>query len=138
MPASIHSPIRIKVCGITSPTQALACVELGADMIGINCWKPSPRYVEVKKLSAIVDAIEGKAEIVALFVNETSVQVNHLMKQYKFNIAQLHGDETPEYTRGIEHPWFKAFRVQKDFQPSLKHICIGCFYRYSDESYRLN
>ena len=118
MPASIHSPIWIKVCGITSPAQALACVKLGADMIGINCWKPSPRYVSKEKLSAITDLIGDHVETVALFVNEDPEKVNSLMEENGFNTAQLHGDETPEYTMKINFPWFKAFRVHYDFQPS--------------------
>ncbi|HJL86485.1 MAG TPA: phosphoribosylanthranilate isomerase [SAR324 cluster bacterium] len=119
MPASAHNPIRIKVCGITTPEQAEACIDLGANMIGINCWKPSPRYVDPEKLAVIVHAIAGRVETVALFVNENPLQVNRLMEQYPLDTAQLHGDETPDYTRELKFPWFKAFRVNDDFQPSL-------------------
>ncbi|SVB63223.1 uncharacterized protein METZ01_LOCUS216077, partial [marine metagenome] len=61
-------------------------------MIGINCWKPSPRYVDPEKLAVIVHAIAGRVETVALFVNENPLQVNRLMEQYPLDTAQLHGD----------------------------------------------
>ena len=41
------------------------------------------------------------------------------MEENGFNTAQLHGDETPEYTMKIIFPWFKAFRVHSDFQLSI-------------------
>ena len=57
MTPSTVDRVQIKVCGITTPEEAKACVDLGADMIGINCWEPSPRYVSKEKLSAITDLI---------------------------------------------------------------------------------
>ena len=118
MTPSTVDRVQIKVCGITTPEEAKACVDLGADMIGINCWEPSPRYVSKEKLSAITDLIGDHVETVALFVNEDPEKVNSLMEENGFNTAQLHGDETPEYTMKIIFPWFKAFRVHSDFQPS--------------------
>ena len=118
MSPSTVGRVQIKVCGITTPEEAKACVDLGADMIGINCWEPSPRYVSKEKLSAITDLIGDHVETVALFVNEDPEKVNSLMEENGFNTAQLHGDETPEYTMKINFPWFKAFRVHSDFQPS--------------------
>ena len=58
MTPSTVDRVQIKVCGITTPEEAKACVDLGADMIGINCWEPSPRYVSKEKLSAITDLID--------------------------------------------------------------------------------
>ena len=37
--------IQIKICGVTKPKQALSCVEMGADLIGLNCWNGSSRYI---------------------------------------------------------------------------------------------
>ena len=101
MTPSTVDRVQIKVCGITTPEEAKACVDLGADMIGINCWEPSPRYVSKEKLSAITDLIGDHVETVALFVNEDPEKVNSLMEENGFNTAQLHGDETPEYTMKI-------------------------------------
>ena len=101
MTPSTVDRVRIKVCGITTPEEAKACVDLGADMIGINCWEPSPRYVSKEKLSAITDLIGDHVETVALFVNEDPEKVNSLMEETGFNTAQLHGDESPPAERRV-------------------------------------
>ncbi len=37
------SPVEIKICGITRVEDALAAVELGAAMLGLNFYPQSPR-----------------------------------------------------------------------------------------------
>ena len=39
------STIRIKICGITSATDARAAVEAGADYIGLNFFPPASRSI---------------------------------------------------------------------------------------------
>ena len=53
---STLSPI-IKICGLTSIEQALSCVELGADWLGLNCWSGSSRYISAEKAMEIVDGL---------------------------------------------------------------------------------
>ncbi len=36
----------IKICGVTSPEEAMLAADLGADLIGLNFYPPSPRYLE--------------------------------------------------------------------------------------------
>ena len=47
----------IKICGITSPKTAIACLEAGADMIGLVYYPPSPRHVDETKISEILAAV---------------------------------------------------------------------------------
>jgi phosphoribosylanthranilate isomerase len=50
--------VQIKICGITSPEMAVACLEAGADMIGLVHYPASPRHVDVPKIHEILNAIE--------------------------------------------------------------------------------
>ena len=113
---STLSPI-IKICGLTSLEQALSCVELGADWLGLNCWSGSSRYISAEKALKIVDGLPESVSTVGVFVNESTDTLESIMRETGMDLAQLHGDETPESCKKITVPWFKAFRVSPDFQP---------------------
>ena len=107
----------IKICGLTSLEQALSCVELGADWLGLNCWSGSSRYITAEKALEIVDGLPESVSTVGVFVNESTDTLESIMRETGIDLAQLHGDETPENCKKITVPWFKAFRVSPSFQP---------------------
>ena len=37
--------MQIKICGITNSNDALACAAAGVDLIGLNFYERSPRYI---------------------------------------------------------------------------------------------
>jgi len=39
--------MRIKICGVQSPEDALAAVEAGADLVGLNFVAGSPRQLDL-------------------------------------------------------------------------------------------
>ncbi len=113
---------QIKICGLTKPEQALSCVEMGADLIGLNCWNGSSRYIIPEIISEIVSELPESARTVGVFVNESPDSINNVMKQTGMDLVQLHGDEAVETCEKLEFPWFKAFRVSPKFKMSLiKH-----------------
>src|SRR5262249_30322044 len=98
------SSVRVKICGITNIDDARAALRFGADMLGFNFYRPSPRYIEphvartiVNGIRSEIEAAQRAASMVGVFVNETIEQVLSISDQVNLDSIQLHGDETPEY-----------------------------------------
>ncbi|PYS65922.1 MAG: hypothetical protein DMF74_02505 [Acidobacteria bacterium] len=44
----------IKICGITNLEDACAAIDAGADMLGFNFYRPSPRFIEPSHAREII------------------------------------------------------------------------------------
>ena len=119
METDISRQIKIKICGLTKSDQALSCFEMGAEFIGLNCWRGSSRYIVPEIISEIVSELPESAKTVGVFVNESPESINNMMKKTGMDWVQLHGDETFETCEKLEFPWFKAFRLSANFKMSL-------------------
>ena len=53
---------KIKICGITSPTDIVRAVEFGADAIGLNFYTKSLRNVTDEEATKILAAIRENSE----------------------------------------------------------------------------
>jgi phosphoribosylanthranilate isomerase len=109
--------VRVKICGITNETDALAAIDAGANLLGFNFYAKSPRVVGEAEAAKIRAQLPKKVKAVGIFVNAPAVEVAALCKLLKLDFAQLHGDETPETVSELARslPVFKAFRVEPDF-----------------------
>jgi len=107
----------IKICGITNVDDALAAVAAGADALGFNFYKPSPRYVTPQTAREIVAKLPVSVLTVGVFVNEESQSVRNIANEANVAALQLHGDESPEYCRelGKDRYVIKTFAVANDF-----------------------
>lgn len=93
----------IKICGITNLDDALAAVDAGADALGFNFYKPSPRYVTPDAARHIISEMPKSVLTVGVFVNEPSPQsVEDLVTDAAVTAIQLHGDESPSYCRDLK------------------------------------
>ncbi len=103
--------VRIKICGIRCPEDALAAVEAGADLIGLNFVSDSPRVLDLKTAEAICQAVEGTSvERVALFRDATWDEIDTVLRRVDFERVQFHGDETEEELEAVDLPAIKAIR----------------------------
>ena len=88
----------IKICGITNLDDALAAIDAGADALGFNFYKPSPRYVTPETARSIIAELPQSILTVGVFVNEPSPEsVKDLTRRAGVTAIQLHGDESPDY-----------------------------------------
>ena len=116
------SKTQIKICGVTSVTQALEIAKLGVDAIGIISVKESPRYVLPSKKREIFETLSKifpKVKRVSVIKNEAINQfLNGFQPEVNENVLQLHGDENISYCKSIKENFkqielWKAFRIKK-------------------------
>jgi len=96
-------PLRIKICGITNREDAQAAVEAGADALGFILYEKSNRFISIENAIRIVETLPPFVQTVAVTVNATREFTNlGWRKQLKtFNLAQLHGQESPVHVRAV-------------------------------------
>ncbi len=87
--------MRVKVCGLTRLDQALACVELGVDAIGLNFWPRSPRRCDDATAAAIAAAVGARARVVGVVV-DASVERIEAIRALGVRWIQLHGGESKQ------------------------------------------
>jgi len=103
--------VRIKICGVRTPEDALAAVEAGADLIGINFVEGSPRQVDHKQALEICEVLESlDVERVALFRDANWDDIDGILRRVPFERVQFHGSETEEELEAIDLPTIKAIR----------------------------
>lgn len=109
--------IKLKVCGITSPEDARAAVDCGAEFLGFNFYRKSPRYISPESAKAIIEQLPRQIISVGIFVNEAQPQdVIEILETSGAQMAQLHGDESVEYCSAVgAERVIRALRVGDDF-----------------------
>lgn len=104
-------PVKIKVCGVTDPANALAAVEMGADYLGLNFYPGSPRYVSIERAREIAGAVGGRVPLVGVFVNAPAAVIAETVESAGLDLVQLSGDEGPETVGPFASRTIKAFRT---------------------------
>jgi phosphoribosylanthranilate isomerase len=104
--------VRVKICGLTRVDEAVACVQAGADYLGLNLHPGSRRFVELSQAEQIIQAIDRQAQAVGLFVNRPASEVASVADQLGLKCIQLHGDEPTEDLEVLDRFWIiRAFRL---------------------------
>ena len=123
------SKTQIKICGITSVSQALEIAKLGVDAIGIISVEESPRYVLPSKKKEIFENLSKyfpKVKRVSVIKNVPMNKILETLQSNKNeNVLQLHGDENISYCKKIKKEFqqielWKAFRIKR--AKDLKNI----------------
>lgn len=106
------STVEIKICGITRAEDALAAVDVGAAMLGLNFYAPSPRCLSLAQAREVACAVHGvsdrrascgpvpiakpgRVKLVGVFVNMDILEVLRIARAVPLDAVQLHGDESP-------------------------------------------
>jgi phosphoribosylanthranilate isomerase len=105
--------IFIKVCGITSVSDALHAVEQGATALGFVLWPKSPRAVTVDRAAEIIAELPSHVMTVGVFVNESIDSIRTAVDRARLTAVQLHGDEPPAYADALDWPVIRAVSVDE-------------------------
>jgi phosphoribosylanthranilate isomerase len=126
----------IKICGTTNRDDALAAASAGADALGF-VFAPSPRRVAPEAAAEIAAALPPHLDKVGVFVNESAEGIESVARQVGLTIVQLHGDESPDFARGlfrqardhrngVSRPRvFKAVSVMAGVEAVLREFAAG-------------
>ncbi|MDY0116665.1 MAG: phosphoribosylanthranilate isomerase [Sulfurimonadaceae bacterium] len=105
--------MRVKICGITSLTDALVAIEAGVNALGFVFYKPSPRYITPEQALDIIKKLPPFVEKVALFVNETPEFINTTCHTIGATLAQIHFEVDENFFDTLTIPYLKVVRAQK-------------------------
>jgi phosphoribosylanthranilate isomerase len=133
--------LKIKVCGMRDPENISEVVAASPDYLGFIFYPKSSRFIGFEPLFVVLDVIPDSIKKVGVFVNETPEIVLTICKSWKLDVAQLHGNETPEYCQQIKSSKivvFKAFSVDEQFDFAILKAYTGvCDYFLFDTKGRL-
>lgn len=105
----------VKICGLTTFDDAFFAAQAGADMLGFNFYKKSPRYIKPEDAQPICDGLRSELGadcpiLVGVFVNEVVGLISAITRKVGLNAAQLSGDESDDMLRELRGMGFKAIR----------------------------
>jgi len=100
--------LRIKICGLTTPQDAAAAVEFGADALGFNFFPDSKRYVG--RAAGWIGDLPQNVEKLAIVVNPSWEEAKAIAGAAGITALQLHGNESPEFCRRLME---EAIRFEK-------------------------
>jgi phosphoribosylanthranilate isomerase len=115
--------IQIKVCGLTDAKIAAACAELKIEAVGLVFYPKSPRYVSEAQAEEIAAAVNGRAAVVGVFVDEPADVILKIAKRCGLTGVQLHGREAPAEVTQLKKSGLTVLKAlfQKR-EPSFKAI----------------
>jgi phosphoribosylanthranilate isomerase len=89
-------PLRVKICGVTSAGDAAAAVRAGADLVGLNFYPPSPRFVRPETAAVVLAELPASVEPVAVCVEEPCPAVAERLRTLpRLTTLQWHGADPP-------------------------------------------
>jgi phosphoribosylanthranilate isomerase len=112
--------VKVKICGITNWTDAKRAIQGGADLLGFNFYKASPRYVTPAKARRMVRRLPKGICAVGIFVNESELKMLRIARTVGLDQLQLSGEESPAMVArlGRSVQVIKAVRVREPFRES--------------------
>ena len=124
--------LKIKVCGMRDPENISGVVAASPDFIGLIFYPKSKRFVGFEPSPEVLNKIPEAIKSVGVFVDESPEQVAEIFRNWKLNVVQLHGTETPEYCRQMKKfgiTVFKAFAIDENFDfDKLEDYSGACDY----------
>jgi len=86
---------QVKICGITRSEDALVAARLGADLLGLNFYPGSSRFVTESRAREITSALRRERDnclLVGVFVDHPVGEIERIREVVGLDLVQLHGE----------------------------------------------
>ncbi len=90
----------------------MAAADFGADVLGFVFYPQSPRCVKPDQVRSILAALPPYVVTVGVFANQAFEEVFSTLEQCALDLAQLQGDESPDFCQKLGARAIKAIRVK--------------------------
>jgi phosphoribosylanthranilate isomerase len=97
----IGGRVRVKVCGITRPEDAVAAETLGADAIGVIFAPTSRRRLDLERAAAVVAPLGPFVTRVGVFLEPSLDEVEAAVDRLRLQVVQLHGGVEPALVAAV-------------------------------------
>ena len=104
--------LRIKICGITSHTDAFAAVEAGAHALGFMFYEGSPRAISPAAAAEVIRQLPPFVAKVGVFVDAPEEFIRQTISTCGLDTLQFHGGESSAFCSQFDLKIIKAFRVR--------------------------
>ena len=107
----------LKVCGLRDSASAVVAADAGADFLGFVFVPGARRRLALDHARDIVERYRGLRgergpRLVGLFADQPAEQINHALEYCRLDVAQLCGDEPPDYWQRVSAPIIKQIKVR--------------------------
>ncbi len=111
------TPVQVKICGITNLPDARDAVAAGADLLGFNFYRESPRFIEPEAAAKIIQDLRSASnqtppKMIGVFVNATEDDVVRIVREVDLDGVQLHGDESVEFCERLRTARPELFQIK--------------------------
>ena len=106
--------VRVKICGITRVEDARAAMAAGADMIGLNFYAKTPRYLDIERAREIRVAVGAGTTIVGVFVDADRAYIDDRLRAAALNLLQFSGNEDESAFDGWSVPTIVTRRIRPE------------------------
>lgn len=98
---------KVKVCGLTNLSDALAAAKMGADFLGF-VFAASPRQITLEKAERFWHDLPSGVPRVGVFKDQKAREVGRIVDRLPFGYLQFHGSESPAVCRSFGLPVIRA------------------------------
>ena len=103
--------LRLKVCGMRDSQNIRELLKLQPDYMGFIFFEKSPRNVGNDLDAQLLLSFPDTTQKVGVFVNKPLDSLRAIVRKYKLDYVQLHGDESVEYVGELYADGIKVIKV---------------------------
>ena len=131
--------MKLKICGIRDIDILKYTCDMGVDFAGFIMVDDSPRKISNDFISSLKNFDFQNTLPVFVFVNPSIDEVKKITTTIQNPILQFHGDETEDFCKQFNLPFWKTIRVQnfQSFELLKDYVSADAFLfeTYVDDSY---